>query len=1419
MFFVGMTVPVSTDRYSFRKKHRKKDFDIKPLLDVKGDTSKVHQSGGALSRSASRYRNRYSNRTFRGSMLERARSLQNQSKLVLKQSIQSALSKRSESFTGDTSNFMKYMNNLYGRLKLLSKDKSTVLNDRTTLLDDSSYTIVDTNALNDSRFTDVKSSQTEMQQNIARFELLNVASQVNANEQANNVNSIFKLRSETSSAALATIAGKYTTDLASRRKDEVQAEFGQLKEDLEFLLKDLKVNVFLMSTQIIDVKRNIDIYTPQVAGIIQSVNATTFNLEAQVVNAYIGLYNMNNERQAIANSIRETGLRLTLSNFILEQISARFVPSAIDITPYDIALSTAETNKNNFSPEPAVLPSKTIPLSISDKISTYLSSIYSAISTLNITIIQPIITNLNDARTKLTNLPGQIRTSLSSYRSEVNNLNQGLLTASARTDNERKIQRYRAAESSRDGAISLLSDLGNSRTILLNPDMPVFIELNNQYEIYTGYITELNTTSVPSYLPVPLEIRYDFLTSIIVYQKGRITSQRIIVDSASGTYSTYIGNLNTAYDTYVDKRDSFLSHILIPRPSTADKDTAASNYVQQVERNKDNINNFNKSVSDNFKSLYYSIKSRFNIDKGSKNTDKKNNYRDARAKKSSIPAVIRKDDLSSFSLSLNLLNLNNILRYTRNILFQQTALKNIHSRRILVELERPPLENNESITMKGYIESLKGDKGSNEGLIQAVYNDLGTIPSSRTLVSPDPTIKNNKSSERETTLGDKRTLEDINIDLNIRSKIILVKYKSEILRTQLRKLSIENNTSIATAARNLMYGLKNTYMASKMSSNGYKLGLIAIIDQMRSRFSSSITSITSVFGTITDFKAKLLSVKTLLINVSAKLESARFKLMTNLYGTITLPLVIKLNILQIIDGLKQKQAINLNVSIQDILNIVYPTRTLPDINSLSINLENKFNLLSMANKSIDTINTSLNNLRNLLSTHIYSRIMSVRYNVIGGIQAVGTQSISLFYASKNTFSTLCLTARQRTIEFFGRANNLKNNLERIVDVTSKLDVGTKPVAPSRTALDNAQTTISQLLNMNKDLQYRLSFLYNSFKQVEKNLKIALSTRDYLAVLSNPIRNPMKLLSNITKTTMYSNALSIKNSISISLITKYGSMKQSLNNLKGLLSNKLSQYINYITTSRLDIFDKDGRLKSLRSLIQTLRAERTQVESQIISLKTEEAIITQQIKDGYDYDGILDKLNALRTKIKSLQDKINDINNRIITEQNNMDRLKREIMALKKLRDSLKVNDPSMMKYLGPVIAGIGGIAILGSLSGLFSAPTTPLQGPPQGQPNGNNLDEFETLDNGTSDGMKDGSSMGYADGKRDGLAEAQRQYKEWKSKNPDDTGIDTPEETNEAETEEDEEAETEEDADAEEDEEADAEEDEEADAEEDEEKK
>jgi hypothetical protein len=490
--------------------------------------------------------------------------------------------------------------------------------------------------------------------------------------------------------------------------------------------------------------------------------------------------------------------------------------------------------------------------------------------------------------------------------------------------------------------------------------------------------------------------------------------------------------------------------------------------------------------------------------------------------------------------------------------------------------------------------------------------------------------------------------------------------------------------------------------------------------------------------------------------------------MTNLYGSLTLPSVIKLNILQTIDRLKQEQSVNRNIYIQDMLNITYPTRTLPDVDSLSRNVDNKFSALTTANNTVDTINDSLNKLRSLLNTHIYSRIMALRYNVIGGIKAFGTQSINTFYSSKNTFNALCYTAKQRTLELFRKASNLKSNLGQIVDVTTNVDVTNKPVAPSRSPIDDANNTITRLLNMNKDLQYRLSFLYNSFKQSEKNLKIALSTRDYSAILLNPVKNQMKLVSNAAKTALFSSALAIKNTIVVSAITRYGAAKQALNDVKGLLSNKLNEYANYITTSRLDIYDKDGSLKSLRTTLQTLRADRTRIESDIISFKIQESIVKQNIKDGYNYENNLDKLTNIRNKLKELETNLNDKNNKIRDEQTNIDRTKKEIEALKKL----KVNDPSITKYLGPTVAGVVGLAVLGSIPGLFTTPINPLQGPPQGQPNGNNPnDDIPSLDNGRADGIKDGNSLGYANGERDGLAEAQRQYKKWKTENTDLTGI------------------------------------------------
>jgi hypothetical protein len=1380
-----MTVPISVERYSFRKKHRKKDIDVKQFLDTKNDTYKVNQTGGALSRSASTYRNRsinrISNRSFTGTMLQRAKEIRTEIASKFKQNIQSALSKRTQTVTADKSGFMTYVNNLYSRLNTLNKTKSTILNDRVVLLDDSSSTKLDTNTMSDSIYTQIKSSQTEVQQNIARFELLAMAGRVSSNEQANVVNTMFNLESQTSNTALATIASRYTSDLISRRKNEIISEYSDLQSSSNLVILDLAFNMNRMQSLRNDVTTNINFYTPKITSLIQTINSTSIDLEAQVINAYIGLYNMQTEMQTNRTSLIEVSGKLTLSNLILQQISARFVPPLTDITPYSAALSTAEANKNNFSPQTPVQPSIIIPTSIAGKISAYLSDIKSRISGLT-TIITQINTSLTTAKNKLVNLPGEISTSLNSYRTAINNLNSGLLTATQRGTYEANIQKYRDAESTRDAAINRLNELGDPRNMRLNPDMPVFTQLNSEYSTYTGYINELNTTTVQSYLDAPVEKRYDALTDILVYQRGLIITQRSAVDTASSAYTTLISDLNTAYDTFVSNRDSFFSQFLIARPSTAQKDAARGTYTQQIQQNSDSINNFKKNVSDNFKALYFSIRERSKNSKNDQNS--KSKFNDASTKRSSISPVVRLEDASTLGSEVIISNLTNQLEFNRNILLQQSALTNIYSRRTIVELERPPLENSESINMNGYIMSLNDSKNSNERSIQAVLDDIASIPTSRTSTLPDPAARDNALTARDTALTSKRALEGTNIDLGIRSQIILVKYKSEISVIEIRKLTVQNNTNIASDARNFMRSTKSTNMGFKNSNNTQKLSFNSIISQMRSVINSSISSINTVFTYITNSKNDSLSVKTLLINESANLESARFKLMTDVYGsTVTLPLVIKLQILQTIDNLKQNQAVNRDIYIQDMLNITYPTRTLPDTTSVTTNLETKYNLLSIATSSYNTINATLNAVKSLLNTHIYSRIMISKYKMIGGIKAVGTQSISMFYASKNTFNMLLLTARQRTIELSNKFSNIKNNLQQIVSVTSNVNINTKPVTPSRTAIDNVNTSISQLLKMNMDINYRLSFLYNSFKQVDKNLKIALSSRDYSAVLSRAVRSPMKLLSNATKTSMYSSALSVKNSIVVSVLTKYGIFKQSLNNLKGLLLNKLNQYANYVTTSRLDIFDKNGSLKSLRGIIQSLRAERTKIESQIISLKTQESILMEQIKSGYNFNENTAKLNEIRNKLNDLQNKLNDINNRIRDEQKNMERLKKEIDALKKLRDNAKKNDSPFLSLLGPAVGALGGIAVIGSITGLFSSPINPAQGTPQARSDGSNPDDSSSLDNGRGDGTKDGNTQGYLDGERDGLAEAQRQYKIWKSKNPDDTTFDRPEEGNEAEEE------------------------------------
>ena len=227
------------------------------------------------------------------------------------------------------------------------------------------------------------------------------------------------------------------------------------------------------------------------------------------------------------------------------------------------------------------------------------------------------------------------------------------------------------------------------------------------------------------------------------------------------------------------------------------------------------------------------------------------------------------------------------------------------------------------------------------------------------------------------------------------------------------------------------------------------------------------------------------------------------------------------------------------------------------------------------------------------------------------------------------------------------------------------------------------------------------------------------------------------------------------------------MRDMLEITNGLLhdrSKSLRDISDHIDTIRETIALRIEEINRLRQALEQTSNRKFKEKQEALDARRKAEKEAQRLKDedvrkkmtDDDYKKRrLDDLDAMRKRDEEAAKKLKEQEDIRKKKDDDNNRLKREIDALLRALQSIKLLDLGPMVGLTPsVVAGIlGGIGAAGLAPSIFSGSTPPSSGqqpPPEEGPG-----------NGSADGQADGTAAGTADGSNKGREEARRQYNEW----------------------------------------------------------
>lgn len=1377
-----MTNSISIERYSYKKAHKKKHKniepvlnikDIEPELNIKNKSLKKLQKGGAA-RSTFRNRGLHS-RPLKANQVRAYTAQMN--KLELKSRIDAiTLSKRrsivNDNYTYDDST----------KFRRLLDTTSKLVEDRITLLnkvDRSSETQNDATMLlvSEPKFKQISSSQTDLQSQIALYELqeLHEASKTRDNGSDNQLGTdsdlLGSIGSTAEQQAIARIVVEYQRLSFNRIKEVIRIEFNLLKVRYANTIADLKSKISSIIALNQQAKLDSDSYLLLVNGLVSDINQITTALETSIIQSRIAMYDITFEITGNNTSIKEIVGKLDVSDSIINDLKARIVPPKIDLTSYKTALDTAENTLKNYTPPSFNPPSRSIPDSITGKINTYISDIQTLIGALN-SDISKIQGTINTANSVLSNIVTQKTQALAAYRESITDLNASLLSFNTRQEYTDYIKTYENTQTDLTTVQGVLTELGPIKPIYDLPSYESSPALNTEFDLYSSFENEKSRISLKPPMDPPIfdESIGTQITNSIRYELTAINTANTNKDNAYTSMMFYKSLINDVlYPDFVGKRDAHNTYDLVPAPTTDGINNSEFTFQNTVYLDSITVNGFFKDNAAIIQGLYNGMKGYFSLKKGStKNTSK---FQLANSKKTITIAPVA--IISKVNQTSNLEQSERSLYLEKSALSEIRAIINIYSKGYV--LEQISIENSESIGLKGIINQLKDvDVVNNNNAISLILSQADNYTQT-VLVPVDPSQKNALNTLLETDTATLETLGITNIGLIFQARTLLVKYKNDIIKVKIKKVTLFSNNTRFDGIRTAYNNDKNTYSGSKNTSNSDKRGYFTSVSSIRSRFFYS-TNIQSKYKGIQDSTTRKLELKSLERDASVNLDTAKFML-----TRVTVENSTFISMFGLTDNIRRlngdKQSNDGEISTYQGKN--YEQTSLPDLTDATSNLDN---ITPIYKSNIKDLNDLIKVVADIVISRrdgILSRIIISRYRNIGGIKPINTQNITKYYTSIVTFDRLSKLSNTRKLEFVLRYRDIKVSFKDIDAYKRFVPLNVNYVTPTmdstlsaKDQLTNAENTVEALRKSNSDRRSNVSMLQSAYSFVGRNLNIAVSTRDNIdASLNPPVKNDLKEKASTDKKGFFAKLISIKNSIQSSITSAYRGLMNRLEYLNGLLQNKLAEYSTYISTFRLDFYDSFGKLSMLRYEISKLRSDILNVEFMIKEITRKEDAIKKMIEDGTRTKEMLDELERLRKLKDDLYKQLQTLRDSLRNKLELLDKLRKQIRALQNLRTSLRTNTRTALKMLIPA-AIVAGIVVAATAFGDKGLP--PFKAPDDDDDDDDKSnDEPDEYDDGYRDGYRDGSNRARKEGNLFGLNEAKRQYDQWIANNPFDNRVDT----------------------------------------------
>jgi len=432
--------------------------------------------------------------------------------------------------------------------------------------------------------------------------------------------------------------------------------------------------------------------------------------------------------------------------------------------------------------------------------------------------------------------------------------------------------------------------------------------------------------------------------------------------------------------------------------------------------------------------------------------------------------------------------------------------------------------------------------------------------------------------------------------------------------------------------------------------------------------------------------------------------------------------------------------------------------------------QDAFDKLSDKIAELDILLTTLASVKDLNDAHKLEKFILKVIGEIGGIAKVDTRALQAFYTAKETFKTLKASATAAKQEGVTRAEQLKGEPRDTTPATFRPEE--KPTnKPDDAELNATKALLDKLKDKLAEIKRDSARGDLAQKIVERWKEIADLTSGYVKRVKETIDPSQREAATSAKIAAKIEAAKLKENTPD--INKYRENLEKIRKLKEEVDQTLREINEFRIKKMFFIFDKGGKLDAYRKLLDKLRREQMKLHDAIKTLKDDIRDIEEKLRDPNLDPTIREEFNKLLKEQKKLRDelerRLKKINEMIRDFNDRIDRLRREISWLERLKKILKGIVFTGVSLIPAAIASILAIGAGALGAGVFApalgGPNTPAQ--PTQTPTTTNQSDYLK---GKADGCNDGTKAGAKKGAEDGLKEAQDQYAAWVAINPEERG-------------------------------------------------